>query len=55
MTIVGLYPFEDAYEPPAKVGFYIPTDPAHPNDNLIKYYIVPFENGEPETLLSFIQ
>jgi Retroviral aspartyl protease len=55
MTIVGLYPAAATTDPPAKVAFYLPIDPANAggNDN-IKYYVTPFDEGDAEALLTFV-
>jgi hypothetical protein len=54
MTIIGLYPTE-ASDQPSKVAFYLPIDPANAGgNNNIKFYVTPFDSGDTEALLTFI-
>jgi hypothetical protein len=55
MTIVGLYPQAEPTDKAKAIGFYVPTDPARPDVNQVKYYVTPFAMGDEETLLTFVR
>jgi hypothetical protein len=55
MTIVGLYPPAEPTDKAKAIGFYVPTDPARPDVNQVKYYVTPFAMGDEENLLTFIR
>ena len=52
MTIVSLVPPLRDDETKA-IRFYVPTDPATPDDNQVRVFVTPFTSGDEETILSF--